>query len=375
MSQPYDVIIIGAGIVGCACANECAKAGLRVLLIDRGAVGAGTTAAGMGHIVVLDDSPTQMEFCTYARNLWAQRAEQTVDELEWEQRGTLWVATDDEEMEMVQKKHNLYTANGIDTTVLNADELAKVEPNLRPGLCGGLVVKNDAVLYPPAAAKHLADEAVAHGAETLLYTEVHSIQADGRVVLKNGTTLSAGIVVNAAGCWSPELTEGLNVFKRKGHLVVTNRYPDLINHQIIELGYLKSAHTVKADSVAFNIQPRKDGKILIGSSRQSGDESTEVDYAILGKMLRRTFEFVPKLRQAWALRCWTGFRPATIDKLPLIGPTPYSEKIWLATGHEGLGITTSLATGRLLADQLLNRTSAISIEPFLPSRYANGART
>jgi glycine/D-amino acid oxidase-like deaminating enzyme len=91
-------------------------------------------------------------------------------------------------------------------------------------------------------------------------------------------------------------------------------------------------------------------------------------------MLRRAFEYLPALSRLSAIRCWTGHRAATPDKLPLIGPTVENEKIWLATGHEGLGITTSLGTGRLLADLLLKRRSEVPAEPYSPARLArNGA--
>jgi glycine/D-amino acid oxidase-like deaminating enzyme len=178
--------------------------------------------------------------------------------------------------------------------------------------------------------------------------------------------------VNAGGPWSPTLTPGLPVRKRKGHLVITDRYPGFVRHQIIELGYLKSAHAVAADSVAFNIQPRKTGQMLIGSSRQFDAAGTEINQPILDRMLRRAFEYLPTLQRLSAIRCWTGHRAATPDKLPLIGPSLESDKVWLATGHEGLGITTSLATGRLLADLLVKRSSEIPSAAYLPARLAKG---
>jgi len=191
---------------------------------------------------------------------------------------------------------------------------------------------------------------------------------NGRVRRADGSELSAGVIVNAAGAWAPELTRGISVKKRKGHLVITDRYPGFIQHQLVELGYLKSAHSVSSDSVAFNVQPRRTGQVLIGSSRQYGAEHKEVDHEILGRMLQRAQEYMPRLSQTSAIRVWTGFRAATPDKLPLIGPWGEDSTVFLATGHEGLGITTSLATGRLLADQLSGRASQIAREPYLPSR-------
>jgi len=141
-----------------------------------------------------------------------------------------------------------------------------------------------------------------------------------------------------------------------------------VHHQLVELGYLKSAHSLTVDSVAFNIQPRRTGQVLIGSSRQYGIEDSRVDQGILGRMLARAIEYMPGVAGLSAIRVWTGFRAATPDKLPLIGRCPGHDRLYLATGHEGLGITTSLATAKLLVDQLLNRPSQIPIDPYLPSR-------
>jgi glycine/D-amino acid oxidase-like deaminating enzyme len=163
------------------------------------------------------------------------------------------------------------------------------------------------------------------------------------------------------------------VRKRKGHLVITDRHPGFIHHQIVELGYLKSAHGASKDSVAFNIQPRKTGQVLIGSSRQFDAEETAVDQSILDRMLNRALEYMPGLGELSSTRVWTGHRAATPDKLPLIGPSVENDRIWMATGHEGLGITTSLATGRLLADLLLDRPTQIPAAPYAPARFANGA--
>jgi glycine/D-amino acid oxidase-like deaminating enzyme len=161
---------------------------------------------------------------------------------------------------------------------------------------------------------------------------------------------------------------GIPMQPRKGHLIITDRYPGFLRHQLVELGYLKSAHTLDADSVAFNAQPRLTGQILIGSSRQFGAEDSAIERHMLAAMLRRAVEYMPGIAKLSAIRSWTGFRAATPDKLPLIGLCPGYRNVYLATGHEGLGITTSLATARLLADQAVGRESAIPRAPYLPER-------
>jgi D-hydroxyproline dehydrogenase subunit beta len=194
---------------------------------------------------------------------------------------------------------------------------------------------------------------------------------EGGVALADGSRIGAGRSVNAAGPWSPELMPGLPVRKRKGHLVLTDRYPGFVHHQIVELGYRQRTQSERKDSVAFNIQPRQNGQMLIGSSRQYDAEGAEVENEIVNRMMARAGEYLPSVGKLSIRRVWTGHRPATPDHLPLIGPSPEHDRIWLATGHEGLGITTSLGTGRLLADLLLGRDTRIPAQPYAPSRFVS----
>jgi glycine/D-amino acid oxidase-like deaminating enzyme len=370
MTAQYDVVVVGGGIVGAACGEACGRGGQKVLVLERGLVGGGATATAMGHVVVMDDSEAQLALTAYSRRLWHDLADELPACAEYDRCGTIWVAADDEEMDAVEQKHAAYGGVGLQSSVLDAAELARAEPSLRSGLTGGLLVPGDVVLYPPVAARCLLDRAEANGAEIRTGTEARSINNDGSVILADGTTVVAGAVVNAAGCFSPSLTPGLPVRGRKGHLVITDRYPGYINHQLIELGYLKSAHSVQSDSVAMNIQPRKTGQMLIGSSRQFDEEGTEAQLPIVDRMIRRATQYVPSLGRLSAIRIWVGHRAATPDKLPLIGASITSDRIWLATGHEGLGITTSLGTGQLLADLLLGHSGEIPPEPYSPKRFA-----
>jgi len=366
-SKAYDVIVIGAGIVGSACAVECAREGLSVAIVEAGIVGGGATAAGMGHLVVMDDSEAQFALTRYSQQLWDEISDELPREVEHDACGTIWIAADDDGMTEARRKARFYSDRGVPVEILDAHSLAEAEPQLRPGLVGGLRVPGDSVIYPPCAAQYFVDQALARGAELFLGATVETITADG-IRLRGGTSIAAGVIVNSAGSWSPELTPGLEVKKRKGHLVITDRYPNFLRHQVVELGYLKSAHSLTADSVAFNIQPRKTGQLLIGSSRQYDVDESSVDVSILTRMLERAVEFLPGLSKLSSLRTWTGFRAATPDKLPLIGPHAEHERLYLATGHEGLGITTSLGTAKLLVAQIMNREAAIPVAPYLPAR-------
>ena len=364
----FDVAIAGGGIVGTACALACSQRGMKVALVERGVLGSGATAAGMGHIVVMDDSEAQFALTRYSQKLWNQLAPQLPSSAEYERRGTIWIAADGEEMEAAERKHAWYSARSVPCQLLTAGQLAAAEPNLAGGFAGGLLVLEDGVVYPPVVALTLARRAQELGARMLLGQTVSAV-GDGYLVLADGTEVQATHLVLALGADSVHLSPHLPIRKRKGHLVITDRYPGFVNHQLVELGYLKSAHSSNSDSVAFNVQPRQTGQLLIGSSRQFGADYSEVDQHILSAMLARAAVYLPAVAKLSAIRVWTGFRAATPDKLPLIGPDFKNPSLLLATGHEGLGITTSLATAELIADRLTNRSSMIAPEPYLPARY------
>lgn len=366
----YDVAIVGAGIVGAACAASLSAAGLNVAVFDAVGAVAGATAAGMGHIVVMDDSPAQFALTNYSRTLWNDFAAELPATSEYEFCGTIWVAADDNEMAEARRKRDFYASHGIKTEILDSDSLLSAEPNLRPDLAGGLLVEDDSVVYQPCATAFLIQKATNSGAAFRSGAKIIEL-SDSGVKLENGDFISAGTVINAAGLGARDLSPELQIVNKKGHLVITERYPQFIKHQLIELGYLRSAHGKASDSVAFNVQPRKTGQILVGSSRQVGTDSDEIDSEIVRRMTTRAFEYMPRLRNLFAIRVWTGFRPATPDNLPYIGLYPGFRNVYIAAGHEGLGITTSLGTAALLTDEILGRTPAIAMEPFSPARKFN----
>lgn len=365
-------IIIGAGIVGAACAAALAREGegrdWRVTILERDYPAAGTTSVGMGHVVVMDDSPEQLALTAYSDRLWRAIAPELGARSELDPCGTLWLAEDDAQLGALSQKLETYATAGIRSEVLDAVALAEAEPNLRPDLAGALLVAGDSVVYPPGVTLRLLEMAKAHGAQLRVGAEVKEIVPNGARLANE--TLRADVVINAAGARSSELTPELPIVPRKGHLAITDRYRGFCRHQLVEVGYLVSAHVMTNESVAFNVQPRPTGQLLIGSSRELVGWDARINHSLLGRMLARATEFMPRIRELSVIRCWTGFRPATPDKLPLVGRWDPVPGLWIASGHEGLGITTSLATAALIADQLAGRETGIDSAPYSPMRGA-----
>src|SRR4029078_8500973 len=121
---------------------------------EAGIVGGGATAAGMGHLVVMDDSEAQFALTRYSQQLWDQISDELPREVEHEACGTIWIAVDDEEMAEEKRKEKFYSDRGVRVEVLDAQSLAEAEPNLRPGLLGALRVPGDSAIYPPCGAQY-----------------------------------------------------------------------------------------------------------------------------------------------------------------------------------------------------------------------------
>jgi len=376
-----DVIVVGAGIVGAACAHELARQGANVLVIEREGVGGGVTAAGMGHLVVMDDTPAEFALSSWSRQLWLDLAPTLDAPAAFVRCGTLWVAADDEEYELAAARQQALVRQGVVCGMLDARQVRDAEPSLREGLRGGMIVPDDAVVYAPVVAAWLLAQPVQGRVASRLGAGVARVHREG-VTLADGETIAAGAVLLANGLQAAELLPGLPMVAKKGHLLITDRYPGTVRHQILELGYIKSAHNASGTSVAFNVQPRPTGQLLIGSSRQFDSVDPAIEPAILARMLQRAADYLPALPSLNAIRAWTGLRPATRDGLPLIGPAgafagdDAHPSTWLATGHEGLGVTTALATGKLIASQMLGAGDALPIDPapYWPARcFAQGA--
>jgi glycine/D-amino acid oxidase-like deaminating enzyme len=368
-----DVAIVGAGIVGAACAAELAARGLRVEVLERQGIGGGATAAGMGHIVVMNDSPAELALSAYSRDLWLELAPQLRQRDAFARCGTLWVAADDEECAAARAMQDAFAARGLVAQWLDSAALHACEPALAPALMGGLLIEDDSIVYAPTVAEWLLTQSPAAANITLrLGVAVSAVEAHC-VTLASGERVSAARVIVANGIGARALLPSLPLQPKKGHLLITDRYPGLIRHQLLELGYVKSAHHATGTSVAFNAQPRPTGQLLIGSSREFETTDPAVDMPVLAQMLQRAAHYLPALPTLNGIRAWTGSRVASPDGLPLIGQLDGAEPdLWVAVGHEGLGVTTSLATAKLLAAQILAEAAPIPLEPYLPRRFAQG---
>jgi len=363
-----DVIVVGAGIVGAACAAELQAFGRDVLLVDARHPGSGVTAAGMGHLVALDETDDELDLCLLSLARWDGYLATRAGLAEHVRCGTLWVAEDEAQMAHARIRAERLGRRGWDAVELSGAQLARTEPALRAGLAGAVRVARDGVVYPPAVARNLADTLVALGGQTRFDTTVARVD-DGGVALASGERIAAGDVVVATGTAVTHLLPDIPIFPRKGHLAITARYPRRLSHQVVSMGYGQTEAGSAALAVAANVQPRITGQWLIGSCRQDGIQNADVDPRVLAQVLRSAIALLPCLADMKIIRSWTGMRPATHDGRPVIGRHPVHPRVWVAAGHEGLGVTTAFGTAQLLADLMLDRPLSIDAAPYSPTRF------
>ncbi|AGQ06156.1 NAD(P)/FAD-dependent oxidoreductase [Acinetobacter baumannii] len=364
-----DAIVIGAGIVGAACAYELARQGLNVQVLDARIGGA--TAAGMGHLVIMDDLEAELKLSHWSVQLWHELGHELSEECAYRQTPTLWLASSPEEMQIAEEKYQRLTAQGVRCQLRNADEVHQLEPHLKQGLYGGLEVFDDGILYAPCAAEWLLKK-FPHKVQVQQAKVIHI--EENRVQLSDGTWLEAAHIVLANGIHATDFFPELPIEPKKGHLAITDRYPELnVKHTLVALAYAASTQATSGISVACNIQPRPTGQLFIGSSRQFNTVDPTVEPEVFTRVLKEAVDYFPALADLNVIRAWTGFRAATPDGIPVIGQHPAFQSVYLAVGHEGLGVTTATGTAKLIASHICGLTFDIDPEPFLPHRFIGAA--
>ncbi|WP_274992345.1 NAD(P)/FAD-dependent oxidoreductase [Promicromonospora iranensis] len=380
-----DVVIVGAGIVGAACARALARAGARVTVLDRGAAAAGTSAHGEGNLLVSDKGPgPELELATVSLRRWAALAEELADELgprfpsvEHEAKGGLVVVTSTEGLSGLRRFADAQRASGVEAVEMGAEQARELEPDLAPGVVGAVHYPHDAQVQPVAATEALLASARRAGAEVRTGVEVTGplLGAGGRLagVVTSRGEVAADAVVVAAGPWSAEVAERLGssipVRPRRGMVLVTTPMPQRIRRKVYDGDYFAATQSAGAElQTSAVIESTQGGTVLIGSSREQVGFDERFRAAVPAEMARRAVAVFPFLAQTNVMRSYVGFRPYMPDHLPVIGPDPVRAGLWFATGHEGAGVGLAPATGDLLAAQLLGLDPALDPRPYAVDR-------
>ncbi|MEV3951296.1 FAD-dependent oxidoreductase [Streptomyces halstedii] len=358
------VVVVGAGIVGAACAFHAAAAGLDVTVLDRGPVGAGTTSRGEGNILLSDKEPgPELELARLSRDLWDEAGDELGPEtVELEAKGGLVVASTPEALGALHAFAARQAGAGVRTEAV--ERVGELEPHIAPGLPGGVHYPQDAQVQPVLAAAALLRAAVRHGTRTHTGEAAAAVTgAGGRITgvrTADGTVLPADAVVNAAGTWGGEVGRRLGapveILPRRGFVLVTEPLPPMVRHKVYSADYVANvASSDEGLETSCVVEGTRAGTILIGASRERVGFDTAMNPAVVATLAAQACHLFPFLRGVHLIRAYRGFRPYCPDHLPVIGPDPRVPGVVHACGHEGAGIGLAPGTGALVTAQLLGR--------------------
>ena len=382
MPESADVVVIGAGVVGCSVAYYLAREGINVTLLEREAIGSGASAHATGSLSLLgaEFSPGasfQMARASYAEfpQLVTELEAATGMDLLYQRRPSLRLALDDEEASMI-KGLMVWQQPHVEMRWIDDREVRSIEPRLSHDIIGAVYEDESAQLD-----SYRLNLALARGAElkgaSILYREVTGLVADGPAISGVKTAsgdIPCGAVVVAAGTWSRAFTSWLGfpvpVRPMKGERLLLN-YPG--EPLPVLISSPKRGHMIS----------RGDGFTSVGSTGGRDYDQKELfwgeefdrqptETARL-ELLRRAIDVFPDLERAELVQQLAGSRPLSPDSKPIIGPVPGREGVLLATGHTTKGIHLGPITGRIIADYICRgSTEAVSdMSEFLPDRFAD----
>ncbi|MFE3877936.1 NAD(P)/FAD-dependent oxidoreductase [Kitasatospora sp. NPDC059146] len=381
-TPPLDVVVVGAGVVGAACAYYAARAGLAVAVVDRGPVAGGTTGAGEGNLLVSDKEPgPELDLALLSTRLWRELAEQLGPAVEYEPKGGVVVSSTEAGQQALRAFAAGQAAAGVSAEEVPAERLRELEPHLAPGLAGGYHYPQDAQVQPALAAAHLLREARRAGAELITGEDVTAVERgpDGAVrgVRTARRRLAAPAVVNAAGTWGGELAAlagaHLPVLPRRGFVLVTEPLPRIVRHKVYAADYVADVASGSADlQTSAVVEGTPGGPVLIGASRERVGFDRTLSQEVLRRLAVQAAELFPVLADVTVMRVYRGFRPYLPDHLPAIGEDPRVPGLYHACGHEGAGIGLAPATGLLIAEQLTGKRPGLDLAPFRADRFPAG---
>lgn len=385
-----DVVVVGGGVVGCACARELARRGARVVLVERDGLAAG--ASGRNHGLLL--TPTDPALVPMAR-MGLAAYEEVADaapipvSLERDPLGFLIVALDEQEARYAEQEAAAAAACGVTVDRLDEAGLREAEPGLSPEVTAGWLLHDARVVDPAALTVALALEAQRAGAEVLPYTAARSLVVEGERVAGVATDrgrIEADEVVIATGPWSAALPRRLGIHlpvrPGRGWLVHLGPSPGLLRHVVEGGGWHQLPEDEPMPAVPAGefaqggpapylgslLQPNRDGTYLVGGSRHAALSAEPEDPAIPRLIVGKAIRLLPALEPVAVISSWWGLRPMTGDGRPLIGRL--ADGLFVATGHGTLGVTLAGGTAALVAAQVLGEDPPYDHAPFHPLRLS-----
>jgi glycine/D-amino acid oxidase-like deaminating enzyme len=382
-----DVVVVGGGIIGAACAYELARRGASVTLLEKDELAAGASGRNLGFV----DEPRDPVLVPMARASLERYLEVASDppvpfHIDPEPIGTLTVALDEAGVDAIRTEAQQASANGVRVEGFDGEAARELEPELSPEVVEAWLLHEGRRVDPGGLTVCLAHLARGHGATIHHHLPARRLRSDGdRItgVLTDDGAIAADLVVLAVGPWTSALLRPLGVALpvagARGWLVHLAPARPLVARWIegaarmLFRGRLEAVtgRELASDRVPSDvgpmIQPAPDGTILAGTSREPALTPEPLDLEVPRRLMRESIRIIPSLGQAPVLGTWSGVRPMSPDERPLVGPV--REGLLVASGHGSEGVILGSGTAELIAALALGEAPPFDASPFDPLRF------
>ena len=363
-----DVAVVGGGIHGCSAALHLSRRGYKVIQIEKDRVGQHASGVNAGGVRRLLRHPVEIPLACAAMELWRNVRDLVGDDCEFQQRGQVAVAEDEEDLSRLKARVALLRSLGYEhEELLDRDGLFEVIPAVARSCTGGLISRSDGFVNPYHATLAFARAAVDRGVQALAPARATGFRRQAGVWRIETTCgqVEAEFLVNCAGAWggavAAALGEPVPVEPIAPMLMVCARLPRFLEPVVIGTGR----------KLTFKQMPN--GTVIIGGGHLGGVDTvrqeTELDFARLSASARTVLDLFPIMRQATLVRAWSGIEGRMPDNLPVIGPSRTEENAFHSFGYSAHGFQLGPIVGALIAEFVDTRQTSLPIGGFAITRF------
>jgi glycine oxidase len=376
INRSSDVIIIGAGVIGCSIAYFLSKAGVQVTVLEREEIAAESSSAAAGLLAPLGVITGPRAGAELYLASWSITGEVMAEieaasgvSIEYQQTGALHLVTNADEQAQVRSYAQAWQARGVDITWLTRDDLREYEPVLNPTINSALYFPHATSIRPRLVTMAYAGAARRLGARIYEHCEATGFErSDGRITAvrtAQGESIACQRVVIATGAWSERIGNSLGlsipVVPARGQILALRQPETPLRHTIFGLNVY--------------LVPKLDNTIYVGATvEQVGFDKSNTAGAVAW-LLSSAIQLVPELERAAIASIWSGLRPLSRDAYPILGRAPGFENVILATGHGQGGFELSAITGRTITELITSGQTPALIQPFHLERFMEKAQS
>ncbi|MFD1039627.1 NAD(P)/FAD-dependent oxidoreductase [Virgibacillus byunsanensis] len=368
--ETADAVVIGGGVIGASIAYRLAENNRKVMLIEKGEIGAKTSGSCDKAIFLQSKKPGfPTQLAKASREIYENLEDELETSIEFKRGGGMIVIEKEGHMDFMKKFVKKQNNAGINVELLDRKESLERQPCLSPNIAGSTYSTEDAEVNPLLLSQAFTEGARKRGVDIRTHTEVIAIHSEhGRItgVQTDKVLIATELVINAAGPFASKIAEmagvSLTIMPRRGVILISEKVKPLIHGNILCSQYIAAKYLTGSNEddvppygIGLSLGQTNSGNLLIGGSREFKGFKKALEPEVLTAVAAHASRIAPSLNTIRIIRSMVGFRPFTGDGLPFIDETPEMKGFIIAAGHEGDGIALAPITGHLVTSLIENK--------------------